>query len=160
MQKTTNKSVSPTAMAENMTGAADTRPSSPTPLTGMTIFIPTPVHNWNGFRSSQRDHLHPVVREPSQLPAGLPPFQQVHGLCPVLARWQPRFRSHNRHRYHHRTSLSNWVRELTWADQSLLGVTSALRPTLVNDFRYSYFFFSDDQLPPQQSDCPGCLGIG
>jgi hypothetical protein len=34
---------------------------------------------------------------------------------------------------------SNWVREVTWADQSLLGVTSTLRSNLVNDFRYSYF---------------------
>lgn len=58
------------------------------------------------------------------------------------------------------TYPSDWVRELTWADQSLLGVTSILRPTLVNDFRFSYFFLSDDQLPPQQADCPGCLGIG
>jgi hypothetical protein len=55
---------------------------------------------------------------------------------------------------------SNWVRELTWADQSLMGVTSVLRPTLINDFRFSYFFMSDKQLPPQESDCPGCLGIG
>lgn len=55
---------------------------------------------------------------------------------------------------------SNWVRQLTWADQSLLGVTSVLRPTLVNDFRFSYFFLSDDQLPPDQQNCPGCLGIG
>jgi hypothetical protein len=55
---------------------------------------------------------------------------------------------------------SNWVRELTWADQSVLGLTSILRPTLVNDFRFSYFFMSDDQLPPGQQDCPGCLGIG
>jgi hypothetical protein len=58
------------------------------------------------------------------------------------------------------TYPSNWVHEATWADQSLLGVTSILRPTLVNDFRFSYFFYSDDQLPAQQSDCPGCLGIG
>jgi hypothetical protein len=55
---------------------------------------------------------------------------------------------------------SNWVRQLTWADQSLLGLTSVLRPTLVNDFRFSYFFLSDDQLPPNEQDCPGCLGIG
>jgi Carboxypeptidase regulatory-like domain len=58
------------------------------------------------------------------------------------------------------TYPSNWVHETTWTDQSLLGVTSILRPTLVNDFRFSYFFYSDDQLPAQQSDCPGCLGIG
>ena len=55
---------------------------------------------------------------------------------------------------------SNWVRQLTWADQSLLGVTSVLRPNLVNDFRFSYFFLSDDQLPPEQQDCSGCIGIG
>jgi hypothetical protein len=58
------------------------------------------------------------------------------------------------------TYPSNWVRELTWTDQTLLGVTSILRPTLVNDFRFSYFFYSDDALPAQQQDCPGCLGIG
>jgi hypothetical protein len=58
------------------------------------------------------------------------------------------------------TYPSSWVRELTWVDQSLLGVTSILRPTLVNDLRLSYFFYSDDQLPAAQSDCPGCIGIG
>ena len=58
------------------------------------------------------------------------------------------------------TLPSNWVHELTWADQSLMGVTSVLRPTLVNDLRFSYFFVSDKQLPPQESDCPGCPGIG
>jgi hypothetical protein len=42
--------------------------------------------------------------------------------------------------------------------QSLLGVTSALSP-LANDFRL-HFFLSDDQLPPEQQDCHGCLGIG
>jgi hypothetical protein len=55
---------------------------------------------------------------------------------------------------------SNWIRESTWADQSLLGLTSVLRPTLVNDFRFSYFFFSNSQRPAQEQDCPGCLGIG
>lgn len=58
------------------------------------------------------------------------------------------------------TYPSNWVHERTWTDQSLLGVTSILRPTLVNDFRFSYFFYSDDQLPAQQADCAGCLGVG
>ena len=58
------------------------------------------------------------------------------------------------------TLPSNWVRELTWADQSLLGVTSVLRPNLVNDFRFSYLFFSDDQIGAQTEDCPGCIGVG
>jgi hypothetical protein len=55
---------------------------------------------------------------------------------------------------------STWVRQLAWADQSLVGLTSVLRPSLINDLRFSYFFISSSQLPPQQSDCPGCLGIG
>jgi hypothetical protein len=58
------------------------------------------------------------------------------------------------------TYPSNWSRQLVWADQSLLGVTSVLRPTLVNDFRFSYFFLSADQFPAQEQDCPGCLAIG
>jgi hypothetical protein len=58
------------------------------------------------------------------------------------------------------THPSNWVRELTWADQSLLGITSVLRPALVNDFRFSYFYVSNDQLAPGVRDCRGCLGIG
>jgi hypothetical protein len=55
---------------------------------------------------------------------------------------------------------SNWVRNVTWADQILLGVTSVFRPTLVNDLRFSYFFVSGSTLPAQTQDCPGCLGIG
>jgi Carboxypeptidase regulatory-like domain len=55
---------------------------------------------------------------------------------------------------------SNWVRQFTWADQSVLGLTSVLRPMVVNDFRFSYFFISDNQLPPEQQNCPECIGIG
>src|SRR5262245_35462314 len=35
---------------------------------------------------------------------------------------------------------SNWFRNLNWADQSILGLTSVFRSTLVNDLRLSYFF--------------------
>src|SRR5215471_12332286 len=55
---------------------------------------------------------------------------------------------------------SSWGRQLTWADQSLLGLTSILRPTLVNDLRFSYFFFSAAQLFATKQDCPSCLGLG
>ena len=55
---------------------------------------------------------------------------------------------------------SNWFRNLNWADQSLLGVTSVFRPTVVNDLRFSYFFVSSTTVPAQQQDCAGCLGIG
>jgi Carboxypeptidase regulatory-like domain len=55
---------------------------------------------------------------------------------------------------------SHWNRVSAWADQSLLGLTSILRPTLINDFRFSYFFISSSVTGPEQQDCPGCLGIG
>ena len=55
---------------------------------------------------------------------------------------------------------SAWTHLQAWADQSILGLTSVLRPTLVNDLRFSYFFISSSELPPTEQDCPGCLGIG
>lgn len=58
------------------------------------------------------------------------------------------------------TYPSNWFHNSNWADQSLLGLTSVFRPTLVNDFRFSYFFVSSDTFPARQADCTGCLGIG
>lgn len=55
---------------------------------------------------------------------------------------------------------SQWFRESAWSDQSLFGLTSVLRPTLVNDFRFSYFYTSAGENIPGQQDCPGCLGLG
>jgi hypothetical protein len=55
---------------------------------------------------------------------------------------------------------SNWTRQQAWVDQSMLGVTSVIRPTLVNDLRFSYFFISSSETSPTEQDCPGCLGIG
>jgi hypothetical protein len=55
---------------------------------------------------------------------------------------------------------SFWSRQSAWTDQSVLGITSVARPTLINDLRLSYFFVSSSQVPPREQDCPGCLGIG
>lgn len=55
---------------------------------------------------------------------------------------------------------SQWTRQSAWVDQSLMGLTSVLRPTLVNDIRFSYFFSSTNETAPEEQDCPGCLGIG
>ncbi len=55
---------------------------------------------------------------------------------------------------------SNWTRQQAWVDQSVMGVTSVLRPTLVNDLRFSYFFISSSETSPTEQECPGCLGIG
>ena len=55
---------------------------------------------------------------------------------------------------------SSWARLPAWADQSLLGLTSVLRSTLVNELRFSYFYFSSRGGAPTERDCPGCLGVG
>jgi hypothetical protein len=55
---------------------------------------------------------------------------------------------------------SQWTRQSAWVDQSMLGLTSVLRPVLVNDLRFSYFFISSKEVAPTENDCAGCLGIG
>ncbi len=54
---------------------------------------------------------------------------------------------------------SAWLRNVNWADQSTLGVTSTLTAALVNDFRFSYNFWSNRNLFPNSSDCAGCVGL-
>jgi hypothetical protein len=55
---------------------------------------------------------------------------------------------------------SNWVRLPNWADQSIVGLASVLRPTLVNDLRFSYVFLSAPEQKLRPEDCPGCIGVG
>ncbi|HEY1271330.1 MAG TPA: carboxypeptidase regulatory-like domain-containing protein, partial [Terriglobales bacterium] len=55
---------------------------------------------------------------------------------------------------------SQWFRETAWSDQSLLGLTSVITPTVVNDFRFSYLFTSSAEGLPEEQDCGGCLGLG
>ncbi|HTG73569.1 MAG TPA: TonB-dependent receptor, partial [Terriglobia bacterium] len=55
---------------------------------------------------------------------------------------------------------SAWPRQSARADQGVLGLTSVIRPTLVNDIRASYFYANSTQVPPTLKDCHGCLGIG
>ncbi|MBL8229880.1 MAG: TonB-dependent receptor [Bryobacterales bacterium] len=55
---------------------------------------------------------------------------------------------------------SNWLVNKNWADQSVLGLTSTFRSTLVNDFRFSYLYWSNRNLHPTSNECPGCLGLG
>ena len=54
---------------------------------------------------------------------------------------------------------SSWKRVPAWVDQSLLGLTSVLHPTMVNDFRFSYFFISTSLTSAGNQDCPACLGL-
>ncbi len=55
---------------------------------------------------------------------------------------------------------SNWLVNRNWADQSIMGLTSTFRSTLVNDFRFAYQYWSNRNLHPTDKECPGCLGLG
>src|SRR5262249_55056408 len=54
---------------------------------------------------------------------------------------------------------SNWLRNTNWSDQSLLNWTSSFRPSLVNDFRFSYQYWQNRNLFPTSNECGDCLGL-
>lgn len=55
---------------------------------------------------------------------------------------------------------SNWSVNKNWSDQSLISLTSSLRPTVTNELRFSYWYWHTRNLTPTPDDCPGCLGLG
>src|SRR5215813_12243818 len=58
---------------------------------------------------------------------------------------------------------SNWVVTKNISTQALGGVTSVLTPKIVNDFRYSYGYYSGRLKIPTTNDCTDpviCLGLG
>jgi len=55
---------------------------------------------------------------------------------------------------------SNWVSNRNWADQSMLGWTWMVRPTMVNDLRVAYTYWSNRNLDASAEQCPGCIGLG
>ena len=55
---------------------------------------------------------------------------------------------------------SNWLLNRNWADQSIMGITSTFKSTLVNDFRFAYQYWNNRNLHPTSKECPGCLGLG
>ena len=113
--------------------------------------------NVDGVRASEPHHSEPLFRQPTQPAAGRPPLRQAHGLHPLLARRRPGIRASTTQP---NAYPSSWTRQPLWADQSILGLTSAFSDTLVNDFRFSYFYVNSSQVGPTERDCPGCLGIG
>jgi hypothetical protein len=54
---------------------------------------------------------------------------------------------------------SNWLRNTNWSDQTAFGITSTLRPTLVNEFRFNYQYWQNRNLFPNEAVCAGCLGL-
>ncbi|MFN7947384.1 MAG: carboxypeptidase-like regulatory domain-containing protein [Blastocatellia bacterium] len=58
---------------------------------------------------------------------------------------------------------SNWVSTKNVSTQALGGITSVFTPRIVNDFRYSYGYYSGRLKIPTSSDCPDpitCIGLG
>ncbi|HYL38008.1 MAG TPA: TonB-dependent receptor [Bryobacteraceae bacterium] len=56
---------------------------------------------------------------------------------------------------------SAWVRNTNWADQSIIGLTSALTPSLVNDVRFEYQYWHNTNYQALASDCAfPCVGGG
>jgi len=54
---------------------------------------------------------------------------------------------------------SAWVSNTNFADSGVFSLISAIRPSLVNEFRYSTTFWSNKNSPPTATQCPGCLGL-
>ena len=48
---------------------------------------------------------------------------------------------------------STWTSSKNYADQTNLGITSVINPRVVNEFRYSYSFYSNTLRPPDSSEC-------
>jgi hypothetical protein len=56
---------------------------------------------------------------------------------------------------------SDWDVNKNWADSGVFSLSSALSPSLTNEFRYSYTYWSNTNNPPTASQCPApCLGLG
>jgi hypothetical protein len=55
---------------------------------------------------------------------------------------------------------SNWLRNTNWSDQGVAGLTSTLRSNLVNEFRFTTWYWQNRNLFPREEDCPGCIGLG
>jgi len=56
---------------------------------------------------------------------------------------------------------SDWADNTNWADSGVFSVTSVITPATVNEFRYSYTFWSNVNTPPSLSQCQApCNGWG
>ena len=50
---------------------------------------------------------------------------------------------------------SNFVANQNWSDQSLLGITTVLSPKVVNDLRFSFWYWQNRNIP---APCGACIG--
>lgn len=58
------------------------------------------------------------------------------------------------------TMPSNWLQNTNSSRQSVIGLTSVFKPTLVNDFRYNFTYWRNRNLFADNNVCPNCLGLG
>jgi hypothetical protein len=55
---------------------------------------------------------------------------------------------------------SAWRRIPAQSSQSIFGLTSVLGKSIVNDFRFSFFYTNSSISGVTEKECPGCLGLG
>jgi hypothetical protein len=54
---------------------------------------------------------------------------------------------------------SNWVHNKNWADQSIIGLTTTLNSTIVNEARFQYFYWTNRNTQATPSECVfPCVG--
>ncbi len=54
---------------------------------------------------------------------------------------------------------SSWVSNVNYADSGVASLITSLRPTLVNEARYSMTYWHNTNNVPTASQCPNCLGL-
>jgi hypothetical protein len=55
---------------------------------------------------------------------------------------------------------SNWLRNVNRSQQAVVGVTSILKPTLLNDFRFNFTYWRNRNLFADDETCADCVGLG
>jgi len=55
---------------------------------------------------------------------------------------------------------SNWLRNVNRSQQNVFGLTSILKPNLLNDFRFNFTYWRNRNLFADQSTCGDCIGLG
>lgn len=59
------------------------------------------------------------------------------------------------------TQPSNWAVNTNYADSGVFSLISSLKPSVVNEFRYSMTYWSNSKNPPTADICPApCFGLG
>jgi Carboxypeptidase regulatory-like domain/TonB dependent receptor len=58
------------------------------------------------------------------------------------------------------TMPSNWLQNTNSSNQAVVGWTSVLKPTLVNDFRFNFTYWRNRNLFADNSVCADCIGLG